>query len=367
LDNIKLNNKLSSSQIKGLYRLTQEIAAGAKINVSMFLRPTNFWSSYLCSIEYRTWSDLTFFEVEFLFYHAINSAVNYFDTGIDVFKKTKENALIYAMRENSHFVKLFSSRHCNDQLRLLTRLTANINAIDYSQIYVPSLVNLQLSRFLVDDTEMLLSELDGCSDRQLQYLADNAGIELLLDLIYIDKIISCCQVNIVVQFKPWPMFVSDALISDLDFTLLTMSLVDSHDEIYKVYERLSDSIASGRLQFKYHSNFGEPRHFSSLDSDLFDQLRFASVTISKGDLNYRRFIEDRCWPPQTSVEVASVVKTFSAYALRTLKSDAVVGIPTKSVEVLNQIEPEWRSNGRYVVISKIDAGGNHACCCCRKP
>jgi hypothetical protein len=79
-------------------------------------------------------------------------------------------------------------------------------------------------------------------------------------------------------------------------------------------------------------------------------LRPARLVILKGDANYRRLVGDAVWP--TEIPLAEVASYFPAplLALRTLKSDAVVGLATGQAAELDASEPEWRVNGRYGVM-----------------
>ncbi|MEM9272668.1 MAG: ARMT1-like domain-containing protein [Cyanobacteria bacterium P01_F01_bin.143] len=112
-------------------------------------------------------------------------------------------------------------------------------------------------------------------------------------------------------------------------------------------------VDSGRLDIQAANDWGEPRHFSQLDADLVTNLEKADVVIAKGDLNYRRFIEDRMWPEETSVIQASHNVPFSAFALRILKSEAIAGIPAIIHQNLNICDPDWRCNGKYAIIQRI--------------
>ncbi|MBC7268408.1 MAG: DUF89 family protein, partial [Streptomyces sp.] len=70
----------------------------------------------------------------------------------------------------------------------------------------------------------------------------------------------------------------------------------------------------------------------------------------KGDLNYRRLVGDRYWPPTSSF--SDLVEHFPAplVALRTLKSDLAVGIPDDRLALLEAHEPGWRTDGTHAVL-----------------
>ena len=95
---------------------------------------------------------------------------------------------------------------------------------------------------------------------------------------------------------------------------------------------------------------------NALDVELTACLQTASIVISKGDLNYRRFFEDRTWPADSPVSVASVATGMHAFALRVLKSDCLVGLEPAAVSRLFATDPEWRSNGKYSVVQRVDQG-----------
>jgi len=102
------------------------------------------------------------------------------------------------------------------------------------------------------------------------------------------------------------------------------------------------------------ADWGEPRHMNRLDPKLHASLCAAQLVIVKGDLNSRRFFEDRAWPADTQVAVASVAEGVQAFALRVLKSDCVVGLPSDQVAELFATDPEWRSNSKYALIQRVD-------------
>jgi hypothetical protein len=75
------------------------------------------------------------------------------------------------------------------------------------------------------------------------------------------------------------------------------------------------------------------------------------LVVFKGDLNYRRLVGDCLWDPTTLFDDAvDYLGDLPVAALRTLKSDVVVGVPRDRVERLDAEDPEWRINGRQTVV-----------------
>ncbi|OWY94239.1 hypothetical protein PHMEG_00036090 [Phytophthora megakarya] len=79
----------------------------------------------------------------------------------------------------------------------------------------------------------------------------------------------------------------------------------------------------------------------------------ATMVIIKGDLNYRRLLGDRLWPPSTPVEEAIPYFPTAFVSFRTMKSDPVVGIPAEIVAKLEKEDPKWRYNGKRGTIQSV--------------
>jgi hypothetical protein len=76
----------------------------------------------------------------------------------------------------------------------------------------------------------------------------------------------------------------------------------------------------------------------------------AQLVIFKGDANYRRTVGDALWRPETPL--GDVWGDFPApmLALRTLKSDPIIGLPVGVAETLDQVDIDWRNNGKRGII-----------------
>jgi hypothetical protein len=87
-----------------------------------------------------------------------------------------------------------------------------------------------------------------------------------------------------------------------------------------------------------------------MPADLAAEFGQASLAILKGDLNYRRLVGDRDWPP--TVPFADVVAYFPApvAALRTLKSDVITGIDPAVRASLDHTGQPWRTDGSHGLI-----------------
>lgn len=321
--------------------------------VDHLAKPSDFWRDYLEGIKSHTWDDLSFFELEFLFYHSLNSLTAFFDVGFDVFETVRQRALMDAMPDFDNEVNTIDWSSLEESIQHLVQRATFGNSADYSQFDVTGVAKSNESSLLVDQSDDLVKRLMEQSINCVELIADNAGRELCWDLALIDGILQANVQQVVFHVKPWPMFVSDALTSDVKNTIQMMKAQSPDSVTYSMGQRLSQYIDSGRLDIRSADDWGEPRHFSQLSTDLVTGLNKADVVIAKGDLNYRRFIEDRLWPEETSVDQAAHNVPFSAFALRVLKSEAVAGIPLTVHQHLNLSDPDWRCDGRYAIIQRI--------------
>lgn len=109
-------------------------------------------------------------------------------------------------------------------------------------------------------------------------------------------------------------------------------------------------MAGGRLRLCTHEFYCAPWDYRRMPADLAGEFAQASLTILKGDLNYRRLTGDRAWPPDTPF--AGVVDYFPGpvAVLRTLKSDVVTGLSPATVAELDATGQRWRTDGNHAVI-----------------
>jgi hypothetical protein len=76
------------------------------------------------------------------------------------------------------------------------------------------------------------------------------------------------------------------------------------------------------------------------------------MVIFKGDANYRRVIGDALWPSEATIAEATSYFPAPLLLLRTMKSDAVVGLPTGLAQRLDAADRDWRINARRGLIQR---------------
>ena len=332
--------------------LLSAISVGDEIDTHMLLDTTPFWRSLVSRLRGKRWADLSFFELEFLFYHALNSIASDLIPGFDVFAASRLTALTTALPSVAHAMDFNPSISLNSALLL----ALSGNEADLSQLARAEQGQPRL-QLIVDERPEIIDRLRvSRGDGTIHLLADNAGAELCFDLVLVDVLLSMRNGPVVVHLKPWPMFVSDALVSDVESTLDAF-LHHRSRRLVDLGQRLRLALESGRLLLRDPDDWGEPRHMNMLDPELSGTLNASDLVLAKGDLNYRRFFEDRAWPPDSAIAEASVAANIVAFSLRILKSDLVVGLPRRIVFELLDEDPDWRTNGTQALIQRIDRCG----------
>ncbi len=158
--------------------------------------------------------------------------------------------------------------------------------------------------------------------------------------------------TIYLHLKPYPIFVSDAMVQDVHHTL-TLLATDLDHAVRSLAARLQSFITTNRLCLEDNLFWVAPTPFWEMPQTLQQELAQSALVIVKGDANYRRLVGDCHWAMTTPIE--TIVNYFPApvVALRTLKSEVVVGLPPQ-IEQLNQENCNWRINGQWGVIHFVN-------------
>lgn len=343
-------------QLEAAQRMLQSIISGGPIDTKSFSCPTAYWKDYLDQLNGLTWNDLPFFDLEFLFYHGLNSIAGYFDNGVDVFWPTRQMALAEAIPALDSGLEKILQLSDTDLLGATISCSLFANEADYSQLITSrGDSNLWNDRVLLDESDEFISCLEQHTVQgDIHIIADNAGHELCWDLVMVDALLRLFNnIRIIIHVKPWPMYVSDALSIDVEETLNCFVDENLSENVGLMGQRLRTAITCERLLIQAEADWGEPRHFNGLDKNLSNTLSNSISVISKGDLNYRRFVQDRQWPMDTPVEIATCGIPFKSLALRVLKSDALVGIDSSIAETAAAKFDDWRTRGHFAVIQSL--------------
>ncbi|MGW8762442.1 damage-control phosphatase ARMT1 family protein [Streptomyces sp. NPDC055815] len=305
----------------------------------------------------HSWYDAPFLWAESYFYRRLLGAVGYFGTGpwqgVDPFAPFKQaelrgdavdeelralDALASAPAEERATALLHASLWGN-RADLGFRVSAGERAVDDAAV----------SALVADGSATLWELLPAGASATIAVVADNAGRELIPDLVLIDHLLEHGHAKrVVLHVKPYPYYVSDAMTADVVDCL--RRLTEAPGEAGRIGGRLWKAMAAGSLEVRTHPFFCAPLPYEEMPEDLREEFADAALTILKGDLNYRRLVGDRLWHPTVPFAERTVYFPGAVAALRTLKSDVIVGLEQGTLDALERSGVVWRTSGTHALI-----------------
>ena len=279
----------------------------------------------------RPWADAPFLWAESYFYRRILDAVDHFRPGpwhgVDPFAPMKDAELAelgpLSLVDRGPTAEVFAT---------LVRAAVFGNRADLSfRMQVGDVhAGEAPDELLVDDTARLWELVADPGTRSVGIVTDNAGRELAADLTLAAWLRDTGLVaEVTLHVKPFPWYVSDATPSDVD----------------ALRRRVPADVA-----VRTHEVWCSPVTFADLPSGLLDAHQ---LVVVKGDLNYRRLVGDLAWDPTTPVRDAAPDLGVPLVALRTCKSEVVVGLDPPTVTRLDAAEPGWRISGRHGMVQAV--------------
>ncbi|MFE0458184.1 damage-control phosphatase ARMT1 family protein [Kitasatospora sp. NPDC058965] len=334
----------------GVEQLLVESTVGVLEPLAVGAHDAAQWGAWGEGLWGRPWGEAPFLWAESYFYRRLLEATGYFGAGVwrgvDPFGPFKAAELRGAgVEEELAALKtvgglsaaaLLGSALWGNRADLSFRITAEAGG--------------GRSEVLVDESAVLWAELERRRGGLVCLVADNAGQELLPDLVLMDELLAQGLAGRVVLYvKPQPYFVSDATMDDVLATVerLRSAEVEAAREVGR---RLWQAMERGVLEVRTHPFFCAPLPYREMPADLRAEFAGAAMTVLKGDLNYRRLVGDQWWPPTTPFGETVDHFPSSVAALRTLKSDVVVGLDERSVARLDGSGEPWRTSGRHAVV-----------------
>ncbi len=307
------------------------------------------------------WGEAPFLWAESYFYRRLLDATGYFRPGawqgVDPFAPFKDAELAGpAVDEELAALRDLSALPATQRADALLSSALWGNRADLSFRITASAQEARAPGLVADDSPLLWSALAAADGPRVCLVADNAGRELLPDLVLVDHLLAEGQAREVVLYvKPQPYFVSDATMTDV-LAAVERLRTSAGPAARLTGRRLRQAMHDGRLVVRTHPFFCAPLPYQDLPADLRAELSGAALTILKGDLNYRRLVGDRHWPATTPFGRAAGHFPTPVAALRTLKSDVVVGLDGRTAAGLDAGGEPWRTSGRHALI-QVHTGG----------
>lgn len=309
----------------------------------------DMWHAAWQARRAESWANTDWFFAENYLFRHILAAVRWWETGRDPYLPFKQAEY----DSDAHWQILAAAlEHTGNTEAQLTEsfsraLWGNRIDLSYAAASVRGTVVGEDDLLVDESTDAVHQLLQGQGD--VHVITDNAGTELSADMTLVDLLLNTFDdLRVALHVKQHPTFVSDATVPDV-----WRALAHFHAQggIYaQLSVRLKAAFDAGRLIICTHPFWTSSSFGWDMPASLAQTYREARLVILKGDANYRRFTGDAEWPPDTPFD--DVLGYFPAplLALRTLKSDPIVGLHPGQAEALDAHGSDWRVGGQYGVI-----------------
>lgn len=310
----------------------------------------------------RSWFDVPWLWAESHFYRRLLDAVGYFGPGpwqgVDPFRPAKL-AELGSPETGEELAALddLAGLPAEERTRALLHgsLWGNRADLGFRLSGNGARTEDRVRALVADDSDVLWSLLPPSAPgtpvpATLCLVADNAGRELVPDLLLVAHLLAEGRIGrAVLHVKPHPYYVSDATPADVLDAL--RRLVAAGGAAASYGEGLWTALTDGRVTVRVHPFSCAPLPYADMPGDLRAEFASATVTVLKGDLNYRRLVGDRYWPPTTPFADVTGYFPGPVAALRTLKSDVITGLTARTEAALEASgERRWRTSGTHALI-----------------
>jgi hypothetical protein len=344
---------------RAMDELHRELTGGAIRGLAEDAADRPLWDAVSAPHVGRSWLDVPWYWAEAFFYRRVLEATRYFQPGPwqgrDPFAARKGQEWTPEIAPAA-VAQLLADLPDENEARFERLLHASLwgNRTDLSYTVAAHLgataaPGHERSNLLVDDGAAIWRRLQASAGGRVAILADNAGTELLMDVALIDFLLCTGLAGEVhLHLKPQPFYVSDAMIQDLAEGV--DALASGGQAASKLARRVDGHIVAGELIPKAHWFNTSSLFYFQLPDDLAADLARMDLVLVKGDANYRRLVGDVHWPPTVSFADATTYFPVPVAALRTMKSELVVGLAPGQAERLAREDPAWLVNGQRGVI-----------------
>jgi hypothetical protein len=335
------------------------------------------WVRFMAPYLGGSWLSPPWFEVEVYFFRRVLAATGYYQPGpgkgVDPYAPQKRQTLetlegpICAELEDLRSASPAASEADLGALANLLRRNVWGNQADLSVWFDEDEQRPDSAgaggmddHLLVDHAALAAEYLSRIQERhaRVDFILDNVGLELAYDLVLADYLLGVGLARVVyLHTKPHPTYVSDAIAQDL-LAMVAHLAGAANPDLRRLARRLEDCLQAGSLRLKHDFYWTSPLAGWQLPAHLGEELGRSDLIVSKGDVNYRRWLGDRHWPFDT--DLADILAYFPApvLVLRVVKSNVLAGLQPGLRESMDREHPGWIYNGHWAVIQFVGNNGD---------
>ena len=353
------DNDYPSDVVQALKSLEREIASQPVRPLREVALETEGWNREVATHRGKTWLEVPWYFAESYFYRRVLEAVRYFQPGPwqghDPFGRQKQQQMGIAVARLVETWDRYTGLEPEAIFDALLHASLWGNRADLSRFSADQQAREEMMAseerhyILVDHTDAVRSLL-AAGMRRVDFVNDNVGLDLLFDLALVDFLFAQGWAQeVAFHLKNHPFFVSDAMPGDVQATI---SLLRGKDDpaARKLGTRLHSYLETGHLMLRSDPFWTTSLMYRRLPPSLRAEIAQSELVILKGDVNYRRLLDDSHWPHTTPLDEAAGYFPAPFAALRTLKGEIIVGLEPGQVESLYAVDPTWLINGKRGLI-----------------
>lgn len=253
----------------------------------------------------------------------------------------------------------------SDLIEDIITQTLNANSYDLSQLRGMGWHEARVEESGARAFLNYLLESERGTNRTVNYLVDNAGVEFFSDLVLGYALLKHDELrigNIIFHVNCLPIYVSDVIPSDFQYTFETVKQcileeksIDQKKYLGALEELRSSFSEKENVRADFIWNMPTSYEDISRSRDIFTNSD--SVLIVKGDLNYRRLCKDKTWHYSKSLNKLTQYINAPTLVIRSFKSNVILDYNKNRIEENDKRDKDWRTNGKYGVISFMRKNG----------
>ena len=320
-----------------------------------------FWNAHRARYAGKTWRDVPWYFAETYFYRRLLEATRYFQPGPwqgrDPFARQKREQEAAAIAQLAAVWAQIEALPPDERFVLLLHSALWGNRADLSNFTVRESAHKGLDtsgereNLLTDDTDAVRACLRFVEN--IAFINDNVGADSLFDLALADFLLAQGWVrHVAFYLKDRPFFVSDAMPADIRHIIRQLQSTPE-PSVAGLGHRLQEHLSANRLSLLTDPFWTSCLSFHQMPPALRADLARAGLRILKGDVNYRRLLDDRHWPHTTPITAADGNFPRPYLILRTLKGEIVVNLNPEQEEALAQQDSKWLINGKRGIIQLV--------------